>query len=318
MDDLCYAGSSDWILKWFHNFIANKFNIKKSETGPLEWILGARVRRNLSTGTTSIDQEVAITKLAKKLGLHDSNPVKSPMVNSSPLMIADPEARPPPQFDYLSVIGSLLHIVNFTRPDVAYAVGALARFSCNYDASHVKAVKRVVQYLYHTTHICITYFRDGDKFNQKNTPTVWEAGCHPLDWDKDPAERLKVFTDASFGDDVQTRRSSSGELIFMNGGPISWFSRLQKLVALSTAEAEIYAATDATKVVAHLKVLLHDLGVRDDSPVITYQDNQACIIMGSQLRNHKGARHFVTRLSYLQQIIASGTIKYDNVLRKIC
>ena len=57
-------------------------------------------------------------------------------------MIPDPEARPPPQFDYLSVIGSLLHIVNFTRPDVAYAVGALARFSCNYDVSHVKAVKR--------------------------------------------------------------------------------------------------------------------------------------------------------------------------------
>ena len=79
---------------------------------------------------------------------------------------------------------------------------------------------------------------------------------------------------------------------------------------MSTAEAEIYAATDATKVVAHLKVLLHDLGVRDDSPVITYQDNQAYIIMGSQLRNHKGARHFVTRLSYLQQMIASGTIKF--------
>ena len=224
--------------------------------------------------------------------------------------IADPEARPPPQFDYLSVIGSLLHIVNFTRSDVAYAVGTLARFSCNYDASHVKAVKRVVQYLYHTTHICITYFRDGDGFSQKNTPTVWEAGCHPLDWDKDPNERFKVFTDASFGDDVQTRRSSSGELIFMNGGPISWFSRLQKLVALSTAEAEIYAATDAAKVVAHLKVLLHDLGVRNDSPVTTYQDNQACIIMGSQLRNHKGARHFVTRLSYLQQMIASKTIKF--------
>ena len=310
VDDLCYAGSSDWILKWFHKFIADKFNIKTSETGPLEWILGARVRRNLSTGTTSIDQEVAITKLAKKLGLHDSNPVKSPMINSSPLMIADPEARPPPQFDYLSVIGSLLHIVNFTRPDVAYAVGALARFSCNYDASHVKAVKRVVQYLYHTTHICITYFRDGDGFSQKNTPTVWEAGCHPLDWDKDPNERFKVFTDASFGDDVQTRRSSSGELIFMNGGPISWFSRLQKLVALSTAEAEIYAATDAAKVVAHLNVLLHDLGVRNDSPVTAYQNNQARIIMGSQLRNHKGARHFVTRLSYLQQMIASKTIKF--------
>ena len=85
--------------------------------------------------------------------------------------------------------------------------------------------------------------------------TVWEAGCHPLDWNKNENERFKVFTDVSFGDDIVTRRSSSGELIFLNGGPISWFSRLQKLVALSTAKFEIYAAIDAAKVVTHLKLL---------------------------------------------------------------
>ena len=56
VDDLRYAGNSDWALNWFHDFIAKKFTVKQSETGPLEWILGARVRRNLSTGTTSIDQ----------------------------------------------------------------------------------------------------------------------------------------------------------------------------------------------------------------------------------------------------------------------
>ena len=133
----------------------------------------------------------------------------------------------------------------------------------------------------------LTYFRDGNEFSsEKNTATVWEAGCHPLDWDKNDDERFKVFTDASFGDDIVTRRSSSGELIFLNGGPISWFSRLQKLVALSTAESEIYAATDAAKVVAHLKVYF-----------------MTCIVMGSQLGNYKNARHFVTRLSYLQQIV---------------
>ena len=86
--------------------------------------------------------------------------------------------------------------------------------------------------------------------------------------------------------------------------------RLQKSVALSTAEAEIYAATDAAKVVAHLKVLLHDLGCRSSAPVTTYQDNQACIVMGSQLRNHKNARHFVARLAYLQQVVQNGTIKF--------
>ena len=56
----------------------------------------------------------------------------------------------------------------------------------------------------------------------------------------------------------------------MNGGFISLFSRLQKLVALSTAEAAIYAGTDAAKVVAYLKVLLHDLGKRNDSLVTAY------------------------------------------------
>ena len=60
VDDLCYAGNSDWILNWFHDFIAKRFTVKQSETGPLEWILGARVRRNMAAGTTSIDQEIAI------------------------------------------------------------------------------------------------------------------------------------------------------------------------------------------------------------------------------------------------------------------
>ena len=92
-DDLCYAGNSDWALNWFHDFIAKKFTVKQSETGPLEWILGARVRRNLSTGTTSIDQEVAIRRLAEKLGLDKSNPVRSPMISSSPLLKPDRESR---------------------------------------------------------------------------------------------------------------------------------------------------------------------------------------------------------------------------------
>ena len=86
----------------------------------------------------------------------------------------------------------------------------------NYDRSHEKVVKSVVQFLYHTSHLAVTYFRDGNEFSsEKNTATVWEAGCHPLDWNKNDDERFKVFTDASFGDDIVTRRSSSGNLFFL-------------------------------------------------------------------------------------------------------
>ena len=311
VDDLCYSGSSDFIMKWFMKFISDKFDVKKSETGPLEWILGGRVTRDISKGTTSIDQSVAIEKLAKKLGLHHSNPIKTPM-SATPLLIPNRSERPPSEdFNYLSVIGSLLHIVNYTRPDCAYAVGSLARFSSNYDNSHLKAVKRVVSYLYHTRDHAITYYKECDAM--PNEPIAWEAGSHPLDWKRNSTERLKIFTDSSFGDDVLTKRSTSGEIIFLNGGPISWFSRLQKLVALSTAESEIYAAIDGVKIIAHLKILLNELGARDMTPVTTYQDNQACIQMGSQLRNHKNARHYVTRLSYLQQQVVNGTIKFKEI-----
>ena len=97
------------------------------------------------------------------------------MISSSPLLKPDRESRPPTnEFDYLSIVGSLLHIVNFTRHDYAYAVSALVRHSSNYDRSQDKAVKRVVQYLYHTSHLAITYFRDGNVFSsEKNTATVW-------------------------------------------------------------------------------------------------------------------------------------------------
>ena len=308
VDDCVYAGSSDFILNWFKSYIASKFEVKQSESGPLEWILGARVYRDIENGTTTINQSVAIEKLARKLDLLKSNPCKSPMT-PTPLPLPDREKRPPPEFDYLSVIGSLLHIVNYTRPDCAFAVSYLARHSATYDKSYVDATKRVVKYLFHTRHMGITYFREREGFCT-NEPVAWEAGSHPLDWKQDPNERLKLFTDASFGNDISTKRSTSGEIIFLNGGPISWFARLQKLVALSTAESEIYAAIDGTKVIAHLKVLLSDLGARDNLPVTTYQDNRACIIMGSQLRNHRNARHYVTRLSYLQQQVTNGTIKF--------
>ena len=138
------------------------------------------------------------------------------MISSSPVLKPDRESRPPQfEFDYLSIVGSLLHIVNFTRPDCAYAVSALASHNRNYDRSHEEAVKRVVQYLYHISHLSITYFRYGNEFSlEKNTAAVWEAGCHPLDWNKNENERFKVFTDVSFGDDIVTRRSSSGNLFF--------------------------------------------------------------------------------------------------------
>jgi hypothetical protein len=91
-----------------------------------------------------------------------------------------------------------------TRPDCAFAVGSLARFSSNHDSSRIEAVNEL--YLYHTRNHAITYYKDCNAM--PNEPTAWEASSHPLDWKRTPAKRL-----SSFGDDVLTKRSTLGEII---------------------------------------------------------------------------------------------------------
>ena len=102
---------------------------KKSKTNSLEWILCERVTKNILKSTTSIDHKKK-KKLSKKLGLHHSNPVRSP-TSAISLLVPDREARTPSEeHDYLSVIGSLLLIVNYTRPNVQSSWTQLSSKSC--------------------------------------------------------------------------------------------------------------------------------------------------------------------------------------------
>ena len=108
-----------------------------------------------------------------------------------------------------------------------------------------------------------------------------------------------------------TRKSTTGGVIFLNGGPISWSSRQQKIVAQSTAEAEIIAATEVTKEVVHIKLLLTELGVRKtDAPILVNEDNQACILMGNGMKSSRAAKHYEVRLHFLQESIKSKVIRF--------
>ena len=95
----------------------------------------------------------------------------APMLQT-PLLRQKERSVPKITFDYLSVVGSLLHISNCLRPDISYAVGNLARFAAAPGNAHVKAVRRVLQYLYRTKSLGITYYRESDQ--QRNVPMVFE------------------------------------------------------------------------------------------------------------------------------------------------
>jgi hypothetical protein len=140
--------------------------------------------------------------------------------------------------------------------------------------------------------------------------TVMEKSLDP----KEIWGELKVFADADYGMS-HDRRSTTGFVIFLNGGPIAWGSRVQKVIALSTAESEVIAATDTCKEVVHFRLVFSELGYADQSPSPTniFEDNVSCVEFAKDMRSRKTAKHYEIRLKYLQSVVQQGFVRFTYI-----
>lgn len=149
-------------------------------------------------------------------------PVKSPLPHRTSLVPAsDEEVAAAADVPYQSLVGSLGWIASTTRPDVAYAVSQLGRFNSAWSTSHWTVAKHVLRYLWGTTDLSITY---------SEAPLI-----------------IKAYSDSDFAQCSTTRSSVSGFVVTMGGGAVSWHSRRQSVVALSTNEAENMAAAECER-----------------------------------------------------------------------
>ena len=135
---------------------------------------------------------------------------------------------------YQSILGSLSNAAVATRSDISHAVGALSKFSSLPTEAHLTAAKRIIRYLKGTLNLSIQYRKSG-------------------------STEVIGYTDADWANDMEDRHSTTGNVFIMAGGPISWLSQKQSIVALSTAEAEYIALSSAAQEVVWLKQLLQDL-----------------------------------------------------------
>lgn len=317
VDDMIFTGSDSLALDWFDLMLAKRFEINPTDTGEAHHALGARIRQDRDLGIITMDQTAAIVRLAETYGLDKTNPSS---LNATPASLEPlPKiSKTEVDFPYLSAVGSLLHIAGLTRPDISWAVGAAARHGAAYGKRHVRAVKRIIAYLYHTRNHGIVYrnkqsVEDYQPLRRLREAVMFEAGRPPPMTAEGEARLLQdpyqIYCDADFAGDT-TRRSTMGAVTFLNCAPISWTSRLMKLQALSTTESEIYACTEAIKDAAYMKTHLAALKVRDYSPIPVHEDNSACITMGiSYLKNYSNARHYVTRLNFLQERVYDQTVQ---------
>ena len=282
VDDLIIIGSDRDTVDSFKLAIAKRFKMK--DLGALRWFLGMEVRRDRTRRTLELVQTTYIDMMLERFGMSQCKPVSTPAEGVLRRLEAG-QGRVDPQ--YMSMVGSLLYAAMTTRPDIAYAVQALGRHLQASGAEHVNAAKRVLRYLKGTRELGIKFSAAGSR----------AAGGE-----------LVGYSDSDWGGDIDTRRSTTGYLFTMAGAGVSWKSRLQPTVALSSTEAEYMALCAATQEAVYMRQLLTDLGREPQGPTVIFEDNQGCIALVGNPVYHKRTKHIDVRYHFTRERVESGEV----------
>lgn len=214
--------------------------------------------------------------------MEDCKAVATPLSSSKlvkPLSCS--ENRP-----YQQLIGCLMYLTVATRPDLAYAVSVLSQFNTCYSEEHWIAAKRVLRYLKGTLNYHLHFSK---------------TGCDFL-----------AYTDADWGNCQDDRRSYSGNVILMADGAVSWDSRKQRSVALSSVEAEYVALTDCAKEALFLTSVMEEILGKKTSINIRC-DSQGAIATAQHEGPTKRLKHIDIRLHFIKALIQDGRMKIEYV-----
>jgi hypothetical protein len=121
--------------------------------------------------------------------------------------------------------------------------------------------------------------------------------------------KLGGWLDSDFASDIDSRKSVTGYLMSLNGGPIFWKSSRQGVVTLSNSEAEFVAASQAGQEVVYLRTLLRGFGYTHRGPTEIWEDNALCIMMSENPTNRDRSRHVDVKVHFLRDLVRDGHVK---------
>ena len=254
-----------------------------SMIGELNFFLGFQIKQLKEV--TFIHQEKYTKDILKKFKMDDCKLIKTPMPTNGHLDL-DEGGKSVDQTLYRSMIGSLLYLTA-SRPDIMFSVCMCARFQANPKESHISAVKRILRYLKHTPSIGLWYPK-GASFT------------------------LLGYSDSDFAGCRVDRKSTSGGCHLLGHSLVSWSSKKQNFVALSTAEAEYIAARACCAQILYMKQSLLDYGVvLDRIPFLC--DNESAVKIANNPVQHSRTKHIDIRHHFLRDHVARNDISLCGV-----
>lgn len=264
-------------------------NFKMKFLGDASVVLGIKVERNIERGIITLDQTKYINEILRRFKMEDCNAVNTPMDTNQKLsatMSGDDEVYEEKNFPYREAVGSLLFLAMVTRPDITFAVNILSRFQEKPLPAHWKAVRRVFRYLKGTTDLKLI-------FGQRE-------------------EKMKGFCDADWAADTDERKSTTGYVFTMNGGAISWRTKKQPTVALSTTEAEYMAMVAAIQEGLWINSFLKEIGIyydnEKDQAIQMYADNKGAIQVAQNNAFSERTKHIDIKMKFIKEKIDAGDI----------
>ena len=287
VDDGIVASTSQTTVKEIITKLKDIFLLGKVE--PLSYFLGMKIDYKQREGLLRVSSERYITEVVKRFRTESCKPRSTPQSPGSrldkPQGPIDERLEFQAQRTYRELVGSMLYISITSRPDIAYAVSRLTRYMQDFDKTHWSAALYLLGYLQHTKEKSL-HFRHSGMLQREQTQIIG-------------------YTDASWADEKERSRSTTGFLIYLGKNLIHWGSKLQKTQALSTAEAEYMAATTGIQEIQHLKNILEELEIKEAKIPIIYCDNEAAVtIMQGNGTTKSRTKHMRLRYHYIRQYVS--------------
>jgi len=291
VDDMLIASSTIMESDTVVSALASQFDI--TDNGEPKLHLGCSIEQNHPKKLIRLNQQSYTESILRDFGYAACNSVTTPMDPGARLSPATPEdIQKGKDFPYTTVVGKCMYLATCTQPDIAYTIRELARFMASYGPAHIAAAKHLLCYLRGTTSHGITL--GGSETSQ------------PL---------FKALTDSDWGMG-DSRKSVSGFLIMMGASPLSWSSKQQAVIALSSCEAEYLATTHCARDVLWFRNLFAELGFPQAQPTSLFCDNQGTVACTHDPHAHSKMKHISIREHFIRDCIIKHLIDVIHVSNK--
>lgn len=279
VDDLLLIGDSKPFIDEVKRKLKQEYQM--TDLGPVEHFLGLRIRRKRSERKLFVDQSKYIQTVLERFQMSNCKEARTPLPAGAVLVGNTEQATDVFRTQYQSIIGSIMYAMLGTRPDIAFAVTRLAKYAHNPSADHMRFAKYVLRYLQGTLSYALCY---------------------------DGASRsgLIAYSDSDWAEDHDDRHSTSGFVFLMANCVVSWVSRRQPTVSMSSTEAEYKAASDCCRQMAWLRNFGRELGDNMTDPTPLCLDNQGSIFLSVNPAVDCRTKHIDIRYHFIREFYEKG------------